>query len=459
MWTLAVIVIIGFSVWGFSEYSSIKMANESTGNITVFHRNPVSVSTEGWQTYRNEKLGFEFKYPQGWYLNFEEPDVEVASVPKSDYVRGFGIPAFGNVWVEINEWGSKGLDGESATDIYEDIKIIELKKFATAEDLIYKVSLSFYQGDIRENNYRSVFNQIFSTFKFTGQHIYRNDELGFEVKYPDDWKLEVLYSSPNNSVIQGFFISRNESRLAILPQGGWDYGAVCTVSDSVINGRLVKVKNCERSKGILTLYHFVNTIPSSWLACGDELKSCNRIDLFAVNEEDLNILNKIFSTFKFIEPIDISNWQTYRNEKYGFEFKYPSNWKSNWKLENNYLTFSTKNGYMAIFSVGAMTPATRDFTIEEMRKKYDRTATLKDIFIGSEAGLMRGGWMCEQENPCFAYYEFFSNGIWRKGFIFNFMITNLRDSDRNYYSFDLDSFFSDDLSIVRKILSTFKFIK
>ena len=36
---------------------------------------------------------------------------------------------------------------------------------------------------------------------------------------------------------------------------------------------------------------------------------------------------KILSTFKFIEPIDISTWQTYCNEEYGFEFRYPSDEK------------------------------------------------------------------------------------------------------------------------------------
>ena len=160
-----------------------------------------------------------------------------------------------------------------------------------------------------------------------------------------------------------------------------------------------------------------------------------------------------------------SNEKTYRNTTYSFEFKYPSNWN----LKNNILSFSTKNGYAATLGVEGISPTTKDFTIDEMRKEYDRTSgdnpqapkaseILKDIFIGSEAGLEWAGIACEQGNPCYAKYEFYSNSTWRKGFKFYLVISNLKNSDVNYSTFDPRPLFLDDIALVRKALSTFKFV-
>lgn len=50
-------------------------------------------------------------------------------------------------------------------------------------------------------------------------------------------------------------------------------------------------------------------------------------DKDAFKKSSFETFNKMLSTIEFIEPIDTSNWQTYRNEEFGFEVKYPSFYK------------------------------------------------------------------------------------------------------------------------------------
>ena len=41
---------------------------------------------------------------------------------------------------------------------------------------------------------------------------------------------------------------------------------------------------------------------------------------------ELTVYEAMLSTFYFIEELDITNWESYRNEEYGFELKYPKAW-------------------------------------------------------------------------------------------------------------------------------------
>jgi len=125
---------------------------------------------------------------------------------------------------------------------------------------------------------------------------YTNTEYGFEFKYPNDW---VFSTFPNPD---GFFFNdklQNKFTFAILPRGGFDHGyeEEPIQSDFQINGKQGKISKWNNS---IWFYQFIdNTIPSNWIKCGADLKSCNRIEIQGSDKLGQELIDQILSTFKF----------------------------------------------------------------------------------------------------------------------------------------------------------------
>ncbi|OGZ52234.1 MAG: hypothetical protein A3A29_02985 [Candidatus Ryanbacteria bacterium RIFCSPLOWO2_01_FULL_47_79] len=64
IWTIALIVMIFIVVWGAIERYAIEQETEITGQNSLLGRETSKLDTTGWKTYRNERYGFEFKYPE-----------------------------------------------------------------------------------------------------------------------------------------------------------------------------------------------------------------------------------------------------------------------------------------------------------------------------------------------------------------------------------------------------------
>ncbi len=141
-----------------------------------------------------------------------------------------------------------------------------------------------------------------STTGVEGWQTYRNEEYGFEVKYPGDWKPEHSTSFGKD----GFFISQSSSgaSIAILPNGEFDHGLPFddpVVTYEQLSGKPVTVHTWQLEDDSYKILYFLTAEVPNWTKCNEDLKNCARFDLGAENEIALNEIKQILSTFRFIE--------------------------------------------------------------------------------------------------------------------------------------------------------------
>lgn len=175
--------------------------------------------------------------------------------------------------------------------------------------------------------------------------IYRNEELGIQFLYPSDWQIKhgatsaeywlVKKNSTNDIGESEIFIGRQPysyESLAVAMKKDFYLLSLYDPDKNIIidgfpaiQGRLVKPNDPPEK---------VN----EWV--GGLIKETlivNRPDLYTIYAigENINevesVYDQMLTTIRFIkEPksdrADTSNWKTYRNEKYGLEFKYPPEW-------------------------------------------------------------------------------------------------------------------------------------
>lgn len=174
---------------------------------------------------------------------------------------------------------------------------------------------------------------------------YRNEQYGFEFKYPSSW------TSADQTA--GRYITSVQEH----PDWGGASGGVFAyqIDDVTTKDPFIFAKN-RMSESALTVYSQPEIVflggakavkqsykPYEIVPPGTEYLFFDKG--FVIVFTDTQEKAQIIPTFKFTNASDISSWKTYRNDQYGFEFKYPENW------ERSYVGSDPKNPGGAIFDL------------------------------------------------------------------------------------------------------------
>lgn len=193
--------------------------------------------------------------------------------------------------------------------------------------LVFLNGWMLYQNYFREKEPIQNLVTTNPTDEFADWKTYRNEEYGFEFKYPEDKFLGSGVVNTNSSGKPGFFLESGMGLDAvdIFPEGEFDAGLPKDdpiTEDILIDGKRAKKISWRWGSGrVLKIIKIEDLPKGNW-------SNSNRIQLFSETQELM--LDQILSTFKFISTstktiIDMSSWKTYTNTKYGYEFKYPEN--------------------------------------------------------------------------------------------------------------------------------------
>lgn len=205
--------------------------------------------------------------------------------------------------------------------------------------LVVFAGIFAYQTWLKKSSTQDLPEQKLSSGDISVWKIYRNEEHGFELKYPDG--SEIIESQFENTIrinlpyVSGTTLS--EKYLIINPDGKCfnPMNIMIRKTETVYFDGIEFRKETGGDVGAGNIYEstsYTTVKGNRCLSLNFTLHSFNpgMVDspppVFDTKEES-KIFDQILSTFRFIEVDETANWGTYQNEEYGYEVKYPMDWK------------------------------------------------------------------------------------------------------------------------------------
>jgi hypothetical protein len=304
----------------------LETLNKKVEELELFAKEEAKKENLGlatWQTYINEEYDYSFQYPSDWL----EPEVEPGR---------FEGEIFGTSLQRIGLGGTTSYEGEDGRKYYVNIypykspeeisdKIVEFPmtsvkaratinghkamvidsggmcayKYLLLFDEEYFISIFLNCGGESIENISIAYDMLYS-IKFLNSvtsdwQVYNNSKYNFSITFPENWE-GYQFEEKDNAVEFGFKEDDIFLISAMLP-GEWE---------------ILKNETGPKPKYITENEDYVFVYSGSH-------------DNKEENWDAAKKTESIIKTFKLLE--DVSDWQTYTNNKQNFSFQYPSNWQ------------------------------------------------------------------------------------------------------------------------------------
>ena len=235
--------------------------------------------------------------------------------------------------------------------------------------------------------------------------IYKNEEFGFEIKYPKDWYVVeeldrervVISSDIKNPFYAPIVIAirSNEKRLSIKE---WFQKSYPKNDISKLEIQKVKFNGIDGMR----FSKKPDSIGSFYFPNEDKIYSISSLDSQKNIENQKMMTEKLLSTFKFIEPVDYTIWKTYQNKEFGFEIEYLSalylfdcseNFREPNPLYVHFTPYVEDNcnapgkAMASVISISAV----KDFEKNKIIDFLDKNIKEKNIIVGNKSAVQISG--------------------------------------------------------------------